>query len=54
MSTAAEYDAAGPASAANCSPQRALIAIDWTLPSPRWSNLTVLAELRAGDPPAQN
>ena len=29
MSTAAEYDAAGPASAANCSPERTLIAIDW-------------------------
>ncbi len=47
MSTAAEYDAAGSASAGNCSPQRALIAIDWTLPSPRWSYLAALAALVA-------
>jgi hypothetical protein len=45
MSTAAEYDAAGQVSGANCSPGT-LIAID-SLPPPRRSNLRVLAALAA-------
>lgn len=47
MSTAAEYDAAGPASTTNCSPERTLIAIDWTLPSPGGAYLAALAAVTA-------
>ena len=43
MSTAAEYDAAGPASAANGNPEQSLIATDWTLMAQRWSYLAALA-----------
>ena len=47
MSTAAKYDAAGPASAANGSPEQALIATDWTLTVSRWRYLAALAAVAA-------
>jgi hypothetical protein len=47
MSAAAEYAAGNPASTGNCSPERALIAIDGTLTSLPWSYLAALAAVAA-------